>query len=88
MNPPEGLEARDRAKLERLALAEWPPPADVQIDSVVIDGGFAAVNLLLNGDYEYCAIFQRDSGGHWWESSSSSGHMDVSDLTRIDPRRP
>jgi hypothetical protein len=42
------------------------------------------VNLLVNGDYEYSAIFRRDERGDWFESSSSSGHVQPRDLGWLD----
>jgi hypothetical protein len=51
---------------------------------VVVEGSLVAVNLLVNGDYEYSVIFRRDGNGAWQESSGSSGHMKASDLSWID----
>lgn len=84
MNPLDGLGGADRAALERLAVANWSEAAEARIASVVVAGRAAAVNLFVNGDYEYSVTFQRDEGGHWYESSSSSGHMDASDLRWVD----
>jgi hypothetical protein len=67
--------------LERLALAEWSEAAQARAHSVIVVGRWAAVNLLVNGDYEYSVQFQRDELGQWSESSSSSGHMRRADLT-------
>ena len=88
MDPQDEPESADRSALERLALADWSSAADARIESVVLMNRFAAVNLYVNGDYEYSVIFQRDEGDHWEESGSSSGHMDASDLSRIDPASP
>jgi hypothetical protein len=82
--PDDAPDAADRATLERLALANWSPAAEARVESVVVAGRSAAVNLLVNGDYEYSAIFRRDERGDWFESSSSSGHVQPRDLGWLD----
>lgn len=85
MNPHPGPEPADRAALEGLALSDWSPAAGARVDSVVVEGALAAVNLLVNGDYEYSMTFRRGDDGLWQESSSVSGHTSGSDLWGIDP---
>ena len=68
--------------MERLALADWSPAAEARVESIVVAGRAAAVNLFVNGDYEYSVNFRRDESGEWYESSSSSGH--TSDLSWLD----
>jgi hypothetical protein len=79
-----GLEDVDRATLERSALGNWSPAAEARVASTGVVGRSAVVNLFVNGDYEYSVIFRREEGGDWWESASSSGHMDALDLARLD----
>lgn len=85
MDPQDGPGDEDRSALERLALADWSPAAEAQVESVIFGDRCAAVNLLVNGDYAYSVTFWREEAGHWEESASSSGHMDVADLSRIEP---
>lgn len=85
MDPQAQSGEADRSALERSALAGWSPAAGARIDSLLLRNRSAAVNLLVNGDYDYCVIFQRDESGRWEESGSSSGHMDAWDLDRIEP---
>jgi hypothetical protein len=51
---------------------------------VIAPSGRAAVNLFVNGDYEYSVYFQRDEHGQWDEAGSSSGHADRSAAGGLD----
>lgn len=73
-----------RQRLERLALDGWSEAAEAQVDSVIVVGRRATVNLLVNGDYEYSVHFQRDERGQWNEAGSSSGHADRSVVEPVD----
>jgi hypothetical protein len=84
VHPTEGLDAAERSRLERLAVAGWSAAAGAHVDSVVVLGGRAAVNLLLNGHYAYAVYFQRDDTGKWDDAGSSSGHADVAQLAYLD----
>jgi hypothetical protein len=84
MDPRNGLDAADRQRLERLALADWSEAAEVRVDSVIMLGRRAAVNVLLAGAYEYSVNFQQDEHGHWYEAGSSSGRADRSMLEALD----
>ncbi len=76
MDPRDSVDDAQRQRLERLALADWSEAAEAQVHSVIVVGRRAAVNLLVNGDYEYSEYFQQDEGGQWHGSGSSSGHVD------------
>jgi|tagenome__1003787_1003787.scaffolds.fasta_scaffold20874709_5 hypothetical protein len=78
------MDDAERQRLERLALADWSEAAEARVDSVIKSGRRAAVNLLVNGDYEYSVNFQKDERGQWYEAGSSSGHADRSMLEALD----
>ncbi len=80
----DGLDDVERQRLERLALADWSEAAEARVDSVIVLGRRAAVNLLVNGDYEYSVNFRREERGQWYEAGSSSGHADRSMLDALD----
>lgn len=84
MDPQDGLDEVERQRLVRLALAAWSEAADAQVVSVIASKSRAAVNLLLNGDYEYTVYFQRSEHGQWDEAGSSNGHADRSDMDALD----
>ena len=48
----------------------------------------AAVNLLVNGSYEYSVQLVQDERGEWYESCSSSGHMRPADLKILATDEP
>ncbi len=60
----------------RLALSDWSTAADARVDSVIVSTKRVAVNLFVNGDYEYVVFLQRNELGQWDDSGSSSGHVD------------
>jgi hypothetical protein len=62
-------EPDDRRTLERLARAQWPEQAGVQVRSVVTAGDRAEVTLTVNGHYDYWVYYQRDGDG--WEERMS-----------------
>ena len=68
----------------RLALADWSEAAGARVDSVIASNSRAVVNLVVNGDYEYCVDFRRTADGQWEESASSSGHADRFYLDALD----
>ena len=76
MDRRDSVDDAQRQRLERLALADWSEAAGAQVHSVIVVGRRAAVNLLVNGDYEYSEYFQQDESGQWRGSGSSSGHVD------------
>ncbi len=65
-------EPDDRRTLERLALAEWPAPAGVQVRSMTVAGDRAEVTLTVNGHHDYWVHYQRDRDG-WEEKVSGNG---------------
>ncbi|WP_448638247.1 hypothetical protein [Geodermatophilus sp. URMC 63] len=70
------LDPAERQRLVRLALSDWSSAADARVDSVIVSTKRVAVNLLVNGDYEYVVFFQENENGQWEEAGSSSGHAD------------
>ncbi|RBY93403.1 hypothetical protein DQ237_18325 [Blastococcus sp. TF02-8] len=80
MPPETGLGDSAREHLVLRALAGWSAAAEARVHSVVTTRRRAAVNLLVNGDYEYVELFQRDRDGLWIEAGSSSGHVDEAHL--------
>jgi hypothetical protein len=68
----EAVEDADRRTLHRLALAEWPEVAAARVVSVTVVGNRAEVALVVNGDYQYWAYFQRDEEG-WLETVRGNG---------------
>lgn len=68
----------------RLALADWPEAADARVVSLIASTSRAAVNLFVNGDYEYTVYFRRSEHGQWDEAGSSNGHADRSDMDALD----
>ena len=85
MESRDGLGDAERQRLMRLALADWSEAAEARVDSVVVSDDLAAVNLLVNGDYEYSVHFQRNEHGQWNEAGSASGHTNRFDM---DARYP
>jgi hypothetical protein len=63
VNSPDGLDDAERQRLVRSALADWSEAADARVDSVILSKSRAAVNLFVNGDYEYCMYFMPDEEG-------------------------
>jgi hypothetical protein len=76
MDSQDGPDGADRQRLVRLALADWSEAAEAHVDSVLVSKSRAAVNLLVNGDYEYCIYLLPGGHGQWEEAWSSSGHAD------------
>ncbi len=74
MGPRDGLDDAEQQRLVRLALADWSEAADARVDSVIVSNNRAAVNLFVNGDYEYSVYFQQSEHGQWDEAGSASGH--------------
>ena len=72
-------------RLVRLALADWSEAADARVGSIIVSSDRAAVNLFVNGDYEYSVCFQRSEPGQWEEAGSGSGHASRFDM---DARYP
>jgi hypothetical protein len=68
--------------LERLAQAEWPVNAVVQVVQVTVAGDRAEVALLVD-DYEYWMYFKRELHGPWSETISGNAPTDGWD----DPSR-
>ena len=52
-------EPDDRRTLERLARAQWPEQAGVQVRSVITAGDRTEVTLTVNGHYDYWVYYQR-----------------------------
>ena len=67
-----------------LALADWSEAADARVDWVIVSNSRAAVNLFVNGDYEYCIYFLPSEHGPWEEAGSSNGHADRSYMNALD----
>ena len=68
-------DSADQRALERLALAEWSPAAVARVLSVTVSGNRAEVALVVNGDYEYWAYYQRDEQG-WYDTVEGNGPCD------------
>ena len=84
MDPQDGPDNAERERLARLALADWSPAAGARVDSVLVSARRAAVNLFVNGDYEYSEYFRRGEDGQWDEAGSSNGHSTWYDLDAVD----
>ena len=84
MDPQDGLDGVERQRLVQLALSDWSAAADARVDSVVVSSSRAAVNLFVNGDYEYTVYFRRNGHGQWDEAGSSNGHADQSGMDALD----
>ncbi len=70
------LDDAERQRLVRLALSDWSTAVDARVDSVIVSTKRGAVNLFVNGDYEYVVFFQKNEFDQWDDSGSSSGHID------------
>ena len=84
MDPHDGLDQAERERLARLALADWSEAAGAPVHSVIVSASRAAVNLFVNGDYQYSVYFRRGENGQWDEAGSSNGHTTRSDLDAVD----
>lgn len=71
--------------VEQQPHADWSEAADARVDSVIVSNRRAAVNLLVNGDYEYCVHFQQGEHGQWDEAGSASGHTSCFDMATRHP---
>ncbi|MGY1669178.1 hypothetical protein [Geodermatophilus sp. SYSU D00710] len=58
------------------ALSDWPQAADAGVDPVIVSTERVAVDLFVDGDYEYVVLFWENEPGQWEEAGSSSGHVD------------
>jgi hypothetical protein len=84
VEPRDGLDDAERQRLARLVLADWSEAAGARVDSVIVSGRRAAVNVLVNGDYEYSVIFEQNEHGQWYEAGSSSSHSERLMLESLD----
>ena len=84
MDRQDALGEAERQRLVQLALADWSDAAEARVDSVIMSSRRAAVNLFVNGGYEYSVYFQRDEHELWDEAGSASGHAVRSELEALD----
>ncbi|MGY1667640.1 hypothetical protein [Geodermatophilus sp. SYSU D00696] len=59
------LDGAERQRPALLALSDRPRAADAGVDSVIVSTERVAVDLFVDGDYEYVVLFWENEPGQW-----------------------